>query len=96
MSAPDLKPSEGLRAYRAELRGVARGWRWTGLAIVTLAAIGFVQTARLDLPLFGSALGLATVSGLVVGWGLVIAGIVTRTRYHRARMAGSPGESNPP
>jgi hypothetical protein len=91
MSKPDLQSPEGCRAYRAELMRVARAWRWSGLALVVLGAIGFVQTARLDLPLFGSALGWATVAGLVVGWGLAIVGIVKRTRYHKARMAGEAG-----
>ncbi|MCW3845737.1 hypothetical protein OF829_00685 [Sphingomonas sp. LB-2] len=88
MAAPDLKTPEGISAYRAELSRVARAWRWTGLAIVTLAAFGFVQTARLDLPLFGSPLGLATVAGLAIGWGLAITGMIKRTRYHKVRMAG--------
>jgi hypothetical protein len=86
MSPPDLKTPEGIAAYRAELHRVARGWRWTGLAIVTLAAVGFVQLARLDLP-WGSGLGVATIAGLAIGWGLAITGAVKRTRYHRARMA---------
>lgn len=91
MAGPDLRTPEGLRAYRAELRTVARGWRWTGLAIVTLAAVGFYLTAKWDLA-WGSPLGLATIAGLVVGWGLAIVGMVKRMRYHRWRMQGWAGE----
>ena len=93
MAKPDLKTPEGLSAYRAEIAGVARGWRWVGLSIVVLSAAGLVVTSRLDLPLLGSPLGLATVAGLVVGWGLAITGIVKRTRYHKRRMAGWPGDA---
>jgi hypothetical protein len=92
MAAPDLKSREGLRAYRSELWRVARWWRWAGLGLVTLAAIGLVMASRQHLPLLGSPLGLATVAGLVVGWGLAIAGIVIRTRYHKRRMAGWDGD----
>jgi hypothetical protein len=92
MSKPDLQSPEGRRAYRAELMHVARGWRWTGLGIVALAAAGFVATSRLHMPLLASPLGLATVAGLVIGWGLAIVGVVKRTRYHKARMAGWPGD----
>ncbi|MEZ0242709.1 MAG: hypothetical protein ACAH11_05000 [Sphingomonas sp.] len=92
MSIPDLQSPEGRRAYRAELMRVARFWRWTGLALVTLAAVGFVQVARLDLP-WSSTLGAATLAGMAIGWGLVIVGIYLRTRYHRARMSGWPGDA---
>lgn len=89
MTAPDLNSPEGRRAYGAELGRVARGWRWTGLAIVTVASVGYVLRAKFRLP-WGSALGEATLAGLVVGWGLIIVGIVKRTRYHRRRIAGAP------
>ena len=92
MSAPDLQTPEGRLGYRAELARVARGWRWTGLAIVTLAAVGYVAAAKYDQPLLGSPLGLATVAGLVVGWGLAITGMVKRIRYHARRMRGEPGD----
>jgi hypothetical protein len=92
MSVPDLQSPEGRSAYRAELMRVARGWRWIGLGLVTLAAVGFVQVARLDLP-WSSALGAATLAGLAIGWALVIVGIFKRTRYHRARMGGWPGDA---
>ena len=90
MSRPDFNSPAGRRAYGAELGQVARGWRWTGLSIVALAAVGIYLTAIWDQP-WGSPLGLATIAALVIGWGLAIVGVVKRTRYHRARMAGWPG-----
>lgn len=92
MSAPDLKSPEGLRAYRNELWRVARWWRWTGLGLVALGAIGLVMACSQHLPLFGSALGTGAVFLLAIGWGLAIVGIVIRTRYHKRRMAGWDGE----
>lgn len=93
MSAPDLKSPEGLRAYRSELWRVARWWRWSGLALVAVAAIGFYWTSKEHRPLLGSPLGIATVTGLAIGWGLAIIGIVIRTRYHKRRMAGWDGNA---
>lgn len=86
MARPDLSNPEARKAYRAELLRVARGWRWTGLALVTLSAIGIVQLARLDLP-WSSTLGIAVIAALVIGWGIAGVGMVKRTRYHKARMA---------
>lgn len=87
---PDLRSPEGVSAYKAELFRVARGWRWTGLALIMLGAVGLVATAKYDMD-WGSPLGLATIAALVLGWGLAITGIVKRTAYHRRRMAGSAG-----
>jgi hypothetical protein len=87
MARPDTHTPEGLTAYRAELRTVARGWRWTGLSLVALAVVGLYLTAIWDLG-WGSPLGVATIAGLAVGWGLAIVGVVKRARYHRHRMQG--------
>jgi hypothetical protein len=87
---PDLESPDGRRAYGAELNRVARGWRWTGLSLVVLAAAGYVMVAKFDAA-WTSLLGVATIAGLMVGWGLAIVGVVKRTRYHKARMAGWPG-----
>lgn len=88
MARPDLSTPEGRRAYAAELHGVARGWRYIGLGLVTLGAAGLVQVARTDAPWREGWLGPATIAALVVGWAIVIVAIVKRTRYHRRRMAG--------
>lgn len=91
MSKPDLSTPDGRKAYRAELFTVARGWRWTGLTLVVLSAIGMVLKAQHHMS-WTSPLGAATIACLVVGWALVAVGIVTRTRYHKRRMTGWPGE----
>lgn len=88
MARPDLQTPEGRRAYVAELRGVARPWRYAGLGLVTLGAAGLVQVARTDAPWAEGLLGPATLAALAVGWAVVIVAIVKRTRYHRRRMAG--------
>lgn len=88
MARPDLETIEGRRAYAAELRGVARPWRYSGLGLVTLGAAGIVATARADAPFLSSAVGLGTIAVLAAGWVIVIVAIVKRTRYHRRRMAG--------
>ncbi|MEA3031292.1 MAG: hypothetical protein QOJ53_1144 [Sphingomonadales bacterium] len=84
---PDLASPEGRRAYAAELGGVARGWRWLGLGLVTLGAAGLVVRAVADAPLWDGLLGPGSVALVLVGWALAIVGIVKRTRYHRRRMA---------
>jgi hypothetical protein len=88
MARPDLATPGGRRAYAAELRGVARGWRYTGLGLVTLGAIGIVAVAKTDAPWDAGLLGPATIAALVVGWAIIIVAIAKRTRYHRRRMAG--------
>ena len=88
MARPDLTTPEGRRAYAAELGGVARGWRYSGLALVTLGSVGLVQVARTDAPWSQGLLGPATLAVLIVGWAILIAAVVRRTRYHRRRMAG--------
>jgi hypothetical protein len=93
MSTPDFNTPEGLRAYRSELWRVARWWRWAGLSLVALGAIGLFVTSKYHMPLLGSPLGLLTLAALVVGWGLAIMGIAKRTRYHKRRMAGWNGDA---
>lgn len=88
MTRPDLATPEGRRAYAAELGGVARGWRYSGLGLVTLGAIGIVAVAKTDAPWGAGVLGPATIAALVLGGAIVIVAIVKRTRYHRRRMAG--------
>lgn len=86
MARPDLSTPNGRRAYAAELGGVARGWRYVGLGLVTLGAAGLVQVARTDAAWGEGWLGPATLAALAAGWAIVIVGIVKRTRYHRRRI----------
>ena len=88
MAKPDLSTPEGRRAYAAELAGIARGWRYSGLSLVLLGAVGLVTVAKTDAPWGEGLLGPATIAALILGWALAIVGIVKRTRYHRRRMAG--------
>jgi hypothetical protein len=88
LTRPDLATPEGRRVYAAELGGVARGWRYTGLGLVTLGAVGVVAVAKTDAPWREGLLGPATIAALVLGWTIIIVAIVKRTRYHRRRMTG--------
>ncbi len=86
LSAPDLDTEEGRAAYRAELRAVALPLRWTGLALIVVAALFCVGASRgwLGLPEGSVVIGYAL---LAAGWVLVIATTFLRNRHHRRRMA---------
>ena len=90
MSPPDLKSPEGRRAYRRELRRYARGYRIFGLALVLAGAL------LLFGPRFGwfAFFAMSDAYGwslLAVGWIVLVAIIVLRTRYHLRRMRESGG-----
>jgi hypothetical protein len=80
---PDLADPAQRKAYKKELRGVAAGWRFAGLALVGAAAPVLIYAQYRGLP--EGALRIAWMA-LGAGWVLVVAAIVLRTRYHRARM----------
>lgn len=90
MTGPDLATEEGRAAYRAELRKVALPMRWTGLALIVLAAVFCVGASRgfLGLPEGSVVIGYGL---LAAGWVLVIATTFLRTRHHRRRMAELEG-----
>lgn len=80
---PDLTDPAARTAYRRELRNVARPVRYLGLALAfaALAAAGarhWVPRLPVAVPVF-----LIAVAALHVA-----AGVVLRTRHHRARMRG--------
>ncbi len=81
MTAPPNLSDRGERAaYRRELRRVYRGWRILGLTIVCAGVLWlFVSGRRFD---------VVSIALLAAGWTILIAIIVTRTRYHRRRMRG--------
>lgn len=93
MTPPDLDSPEGLAAYRAELRRVARVPRFAGFAAVfvggtlVLAASQRLLGLTPDASLYGYGL-------LAIGWLLVVVAFLLRSRYHRARMSQIP-ESRP-
>jgi hypothetical protein len=67
-----VKDAEARRAYRHELRLVARLLRWTGMALVVLGAVG------LALGHDGAWFTAPSWVSLVLGGALVISGIVRR------------------
>jgi uncharacterized protein YjbJ (UPF0337 family) len=69
MARPDLQTPQGRSAYVAELGGIARGWRYTGLILVTLGAIELVQVERTDAPWSQGLLGPATIAALAIRLG---------------------------
>ena len=78
MTRPNLSDPVERAAYRRELLKVYRGWRWLGLALVVAGvAAMFIGGRGFD----ASALVL-----LGIGWAILIAVIIARTRYHRRRM----------
>lgn len=82
---PDLRDPAARAAYRSELRRLARGPRWTGFLLVVLGAGGLIYARR-----NGIETGLlrpASWTALAGGWAILIAVMVYRTRYHKARMA---------
>jgi hypothetical protein len=84
---PDLSTPEGKAAYRAELFKVARPLRLTGLTL-TIVGILMLFQAQGWQSAAERTFGLAGIVLIVVGWSLMIAGIVKRTLYHRKRMRG--------
>jgi hypothetical protein len=85
MMRPNLDDPAARAAYRQELRGLARVPRWLGLALVALGAGGLI---------YAQTRGIATGplrplswAALAVGWLNLIAAMIYRTRYHKARMA---------
>ena len=88
MARPDLSSVEGRRAYGAELAGIARVWRYSGLGLVMVGFVLLIVTRLNDASLWHSATGRAALAALVLGWALAIVGIAKRTRHHRRRMAG--------
>ncbi|HEX6740851.1 MAG TPA: hypothetical protein VF079_03530 [Sphingomicrobium sp.] len=89
--APDLSNPEELRAYRRELMAYQRPARLIGLMIVIGGlAMAFwprisgrwVMVGSISLQQIGWIL-------ILVGWVVLIAVIVSRSRYHRRRMKGT-------
>ena len=79
MTRPNLKDPDELAAYKRELRGLYKVWRWVGLAVVVAGVVVmFARDGQFDL--YSGAL-------LFVGWAILIAVVIQRTRYHKRRMA---------
>ena len=68
MAKPDLSTPEGRIAYKIELMGVARPWRYGGLLMVCAATAMLLWVRFHDLDAFKTPLGLTGVALMVAGW----------------------------
>ena len=93
MARPDLSTPEGLGAYRSELRGIARPWRYAGFAIVLVGTAAMIFVAYTAHDVLGTRHGQASVAAIAFGWILLIVAMARRTLYHRRRLAGAPPNS---
>jgi protein-S-isoprenylcysteine O-methyltransferase Ste14 len=84
MARPDLSTPEGLDAYRAELRGVAKPVRLAAFALVIIGALVVVSAVWLNIPDAVISAGYITLG---LGWVLMVLAVFQRTRHHRRRMA---------
>jgi hypothetical protein len=85
---PDLSDPAARAAYRGELRHVAIPWRMSGFVLVIGGAIGLIVYGRGPQSIVATIEGEASLAALTRGWALLVAAIVKRSRYHKARMAG--------
>jgi undecaprenyl pyrophosphate phosphatase UppP len=76
--APHDRPNPG---------GTARGWRSGGFALIVTGVAGLLFHLNEDVPILQSHLGQIAIGLIVLGIALCVAGIVTRTAYHRRRMS---------
>lgn len=82
MAVPNLNDPAERAAYLTELRQVARGTRLSGLALAFLGAL--LATVRaLWWPQLPAVVPLVVI---VTALGLILVGIVRRTRWHFGRM----------
>ena len=81
---PNLSDPAELKAYRKELRGVARGWRYSGIALAVLGAALFAARARHVLAIHVLVPILLVVAAIV----LMSVAILTRSLYHMRRLRG--------
>lgn len=72
MAQSTPKDAAARRAYRRELRNVARLLRWSGMALVVLGTIGIA------LGYDGAWFIAPSWVSFVLGWALVVSGVVRR------------------
>lgn len=82
---PNLEDPAARAAYRGELRRLARAPRWIGFILVALGAGGLIYAQTKGI--VAGPLRPASWAALAVGWINLIAAMIYRTRYHKARMA---------
>jgi hypothetical protein len=66
--------AEARRAYRRELRSVARLLRWSGIALVLLGTVGIALGGH------GAWFVAPSWISFTLGWALVLSGVVRRVR----------------
>jgi hypothetical protein len=84
VTPPDLSDSAERAAYRRELRGIAKPFRYVGVGFALLGAALAVMRARW-LPTMPVIFPLAAIA---IGLFHMVAAIAIRTRYHMLRMRG--------
>lgn len=84
---PDLSTAEGKRAYRAELRAVANGWRWSGAVLIFAALLGVIYNLQ-TYQRHGTVLEIASLVLLAAGWVLFGVAFIKTNAYHRRRISG--------
>ena len=82
---PDLSDPAARAAYRRELLRFKRGWRWAGIGLCC-AGLAVLLYSQLEGP---PRPDLRMAAWGIIGLAFAIFAyvIVTRTRYHKARMA---------
>ena len=87
-TAPDLSNPAERRAYRRELMAYRRSTRLIGLAIVIggLLMVAWPRVTGRWVMVGSLSLELIGWIAIVLGWAVLVAVIVLRTRYHRRRM----------
>lgn len=81
---PNLTDPAELKAYRRELRGVARGWRFSGIALAVVGAALLVARSRHLIAVHV----LVPILIVVVAIVLISVAILIRTTYHMRRLRG--------
>lgn len=84
---PDMSSSTLRRAYRAELRAVANGWRWAGLALICVAMVGVIYNFQY-VGHHGTPLEIGALVLMAAGWVLFGVAFVKTNAYHRRRISG--------
>jgi len=82
VTPPDLTDPGERAAYRRELRGVAKPFRYIGVGFTFLGVALAIVRARW-LPMLPA---LITLAAIAIGLFHMIAAVAIRTRYHMLRM----------
>ena len=80
---PDLSDPAQFKAYRRELRGVARKTRMFGI-LLTLAGAGLAYYTKTH---DSKGMRLATILVIAAGFGVLGFGMMRRSFHHHLRMA---------